>query len=103
MISHTTIWLERNNNEQRVDKMRAACSLYQITDFSKFISFCAPTPPPRPPKKHPLTMVAFQEITFHKDKRISFSHLKLLKLNVFAHNLGACFRTAMSSSVKPIA
>jgi hypothetical protein len=47
-------------------------------------------------------MMAFHEITIQKDKRISVSHLKLLKLNVSAHSLGACFRTATSSSVKPI-
>jgi len=47
-------------------------------------------------------MVAFHEITIHKDKRISVSHLKLLKLNVFVPNVGACFRTNTSSSVKPV-
>ena len=48
-------------------------------------------------------MVTFYEITIHKDKRISISHFKLLKLNVFAQNMGACFRTATSSFVRPIA
>lgn len=52
--------------------------------------------------KNSFTVVAFHEITIHKDKRISVSHLELLKLNVFAHSLGACFRTVTSSSVNPL-
>jgi len=71
-------------------KLRAACSVHQVTDFSRFISFCV--------QKNPFTMLAFHEITIHKDKRISVSHLRQLKLNAFAHNLRTCFRTATISS-----
>jgi hypothetical protein len=39
-------------------------------------------------------MVAFHEVTIHEDKRISVSHLKLLKLNVFAHNLGGLLQNS---------
>ena len=44
--------------------------------------------------KNPLTLVAFHEITIHKDKRISVSHLKLLKAECLCTKLGGLLQNS---------